>query len=182
MDALVTEQRIYDLTNRYQPRVDYPASRLAASLRGVAAMISAGLGTRIYFVSQSGYDTHTNQQGVHARLLTELSDSLAAFQRDLKARRLEDQVLTMTFSEFGRRPNENSGGGTDHGTAAPIFVMGSAVKEPLIGSRPDLKVGPKEDLTYSTDFRQVYSTVIEKWFQCPPEGILSKRFDPLSFI
>ena len=182
MDTLVTEKRIYQLTNRYRPLVEYPSSRLGVSLRGVAAMIASGLETRVYFVSQSGYDTHANQQSTHARLLTELSESMAAFQHDLEAHRLQDQVLTMTFSEFGRRPAENNGGGTDHGTAAPLFVAGSSLKSSIIGSGPDLNVGRKEDLKYSIDFRQVYSTVIDKWFDCRSEDILGSKFDNLPFV
>jgi len=182
MDTLVTEKRIYQITNRYRPLVDYPDSRLGVSLRGVAAMIASGLETRVYFVSQGGYDTHTNQLSTHARLLTELSEGVAAFQHDLEAHRLHDQVLTMTFSEFGRRPAENSGGGTDHGTAAPLFIAGSALKKSTIGSGPVLNVGHKEDLQYSIDFRQVYSTVIEKWFNCRTEKIFGGKFDNLPFI
>ena len=145
-------------------------------------MIASGLETRVYFVSQTGYDTHANQPQAHKRLLAELSGALGAFQKDLQGHGLEDQVLTMTFSEFGRRPAENNGGGTDHGTAAPLFVMGSRLKNKLLGAPPNLDVGKKGDLSYSTDFRQVYATVLENWLDCPSEPVLGGSFQPLPFV
>lgn len=182
MDAIVTEKRIQRITEDYLPLTDYPDSRLGQSLRGVAAMIEAELETRVYFVSQSGYDTHIGQLNAHNRLLSELSTSLAAFQKDLHARHLDDQVLTVTFSEFGRRPSENNGAGTDHGTAAPLFLLGSKLKRTLHGTAPSLNLAAGEDLTYSTDFRQVYATVLKHWFQCQPGTILGGDFPPLNFV
>lgn len=182
MDALVTEKHIRNITVGYRPMVDYPASRLSASLRSVAAMITAGLSTRVYFVSQGGYDTHTNQAQTQNRLLDELSESMAAFQHDLQAHGLQDQVLTMTFSEFGRRPAENSGGGTDHGTAAPLFVMGGKLRKHILGTPPSLNVGPKQDLVYSTDFRRVYATILQNWLNCDSAQVLDGNFDSLDFV
>ncbi len=182
MNALATEKRVQAIAARYRPGVDYPTTRLAASLRGIAAMIASGLQTRVYFASQTGYDTHANQLPVQNRLLGELSGSLEAFQNDLKAHGLEDQVLTMTFSEFGRRPIENNDGGTDHGTAAPLFVMGSKIKNNILGAPPDLNIDKGQDLTHTTDFRQVYATVLDKWLDCSSEPILGRKFAPLPFV
>ena len=182
MDALVTEERVARITQSYRPETNYPRNRLALALRGVAAMIAARLETRVFFVSHSGYDTHTNQEQNHRRLLGELSAALSAFQQDLEGHGLQDQVLTMTFSEFGRRPGENNGGGTDHGTAAPLFVMGSRLKSSLIGTPPDLDVGRNQDLEFSTDFRSVYGTIIERWFGCPSAPILGRRYASLPFV
>ena len=128
MNTLVTERRVEKIIGKYKPQAAYPATKLAQSLKRVAALIHADMETRVYFVSQGGYDTHANQLNNHQRLLTELSTSMSAFQKDLTAHSKDDQVMTMTFSEFGRRPAENGSGGTDHGTAAPLFVMGSKVK------------------------------------------------------
>ncbi|HTO03341.1 MAG TPA: DUF1501 domain-containing protein, partial [Opitutus sp.] len=111
-----------------------------------------------------------------------LSEGLAAFQSDLKAHGLEQQVTTMTFSEFGRRPNENQSNGTDHGTAAPLFVMGARVQGGLHGTAPLLKLGKNEDLSFSTDFRQAYATVLERWLACPPTAVLGREFPPLSMF
>ncbi len=182
MDALVTEKRVQQILAADRTEAQYPGGRLSLALQGVAALIAAGLETRVYFVSLGGFDTHANQSGGHANLLTELSESMQAFQSDLEARGLDGQVLTMTFSEFGRRPNENAGGGTDHGTAAPLFVMGSHVGQPLIGQSPDLNLSRGQDLAYGIDFRQVYATVLDKWLQAPSADVLGQSFDTLPFL
>ncbi len=184
MDALVTEKKVQRVLGDYRPGagVIYPGNPFAASLRNVAALIAAGLPTRVYFVSLSGFDTHTNQLGQQANLLAQLSDGLAAFQKDLEAHQLDGQVLTMTFSEFGRRPSENESRGTDHGTAAPLFVMGSKVKSGIHGQSPSLKLERNQDLTFSTDFRQVYATALDSWLNCPSEPVLGGKFAPIGFV
>jgi uncharacterized protein (DUF1501 family) len=182
MDALVTEKRFQRILGTYRPDAEYPANGFAGALRNVAALIAGGNATRVYYVSLGGFDTHVNQPNVHANLLRTLSDGLAAFQRDLEHKGLDGQVLTMTFSEFGRRPSENESRGTDHGTAAPLFVMGSRVKAGLHGTAPDLAVDRNEDLTYSTDFRSVYSTVLSRWLHCDAKQVLNRDFKPLDFV
>jgi len=182
MDALVTEKKVQHELRAYHPDSSYPGNGFAQSLRNVAALIAAGMSTRVYFVSLGGFDTHSNQFNTHQRQLQTLSEGLAAFQNDLIAKKLDSQVLTMTFSEFGRRPNENASRGTDHGTAAPLFVMGSRLKGSLHGTTPSLRLKPNEDVTFTTDFRQVYATVLDKWFACPTDKVLGKTYDPLSFI
>jgi uncharacterized protein (DUF1501 family) len=182
MDALVTERKVGDILNAYQAAAMYPQNAFASELRNVAALVAGGLSTRVYFLSLGSFDTHVNQPGRHEQLLATLGDGLAAFQKDLEAHKLADQVLVMTFSEFGRRPMENDGKGTDHGTAAPLFVMGSKVKGGLHGSGPDLAVGPNQDLTFSIDFRQVYATVIDRWLAGDSAAVLGRRFTPLGFV
>lgn len=184
MDALVTEQKVQTVLGGYHPAAtaNYPQSLFSNSLRDIAALIAAGLPTRVYFTSLSGFDTHGNQATQHARLLGTLSDGLAAFQRDLAAHHLDDQVLTMTFSEFGRRPSENESHGTDHGTAAPLFVMGSRVKAGVHGRAPSLALAPNQDLTFSTDFRGVYATVLDRWLACDSRRVLNGTFAPLDFV
>jgi uncharacterized protein (DUF1501 family) len=184
MDALVTERKVQRVLGDYKPGtgVNYPGNPFAASLRNVAALIAAGLPTRVYFVSLSGFDTHGNQLGQQANLLGQLSDGLAAFQKDLEAHQLDGQVMTMTFSEFGRRPSENESRGTDHGTAAPLFVMGSRLKGGLHGSAPSLKLEKNQDLTFSTDFRQVYATALDAWLECPSESVLGGKFERLAIV
>ncbi len=183
MDSLVAEKKIQRLLAADKPEATYPGDNFAQSLRQVAALVAGGLPTRVYFVSLGGFDTHANQLNAHANLLRRLSDGLAAFQRDLTARRLDDQVLTMTFSEFGRRPGENQSGGTDHGTAAPLFVMGRAIHGPLHGTAPDLSSVEKNgDLTYSTDFRSVYATVLDRWLDTDADAILGSPQPRLGFL
>lgn len=182
MDTLVTEKKVQRVLSEYRPSSPYPGSPFAASLRNVAALIAARMPTRVYFVSLGGFDTHTNQLTQHANLMTQLSDGLAAFQKDLENKKLNDQVMTMTFSEFGRRPNENESRGTDHGTAAPLFVMGAKVKGGLHGTAPSLKLAKNQDLQFSTDFRSVYATVLDRWLACPSGPVLKGKFDSLGFI
>ena len=182
MDALVTERRVAQLLDGYRPGAEYPRDAFAYELRNVAALIAGGLATRVYFVSLGSFDTHVNQLGRQDQLLRSLGDGLAAFQQDLEAHGLADQVIAMTFSEFGRRPMENDGKGTDHGTAAPLFVMGSRVKAGLHGAAPDLNVGKNQDLAFGFDFRQVYATVIDRWLDGKSEAVLGRKFDPIAFI
>lgn len=182
MDTLVTETKVQHILGGYRPAATYPADPFAASLRNVAALISAGLPTRVYFVSLTGFDTHTNQLVQQAKLLGQLADGLAAFQKDLEAHKLDGQVMTMTFSEFGRRPSENDSHGTDHGTAAPLFVMGSRVRAGLHGSAPSLKLQHNQDLTFTTDFRQVYATMLERWLHSPAAPVLGSNPQLLDLV
>ncbi len=183
MDALVTEKRVAQVLNDYKPLAQYPGSMLAQSLQKVSALIASGLETRVYFCQQGGYDTHANQFNPHQNLLGDLSNSLAAFQKDLEAHGLDKQVLTMTFSEFGRRPHENDAQGTDHGTAAPLFVMSGALKQGgPIGEVPDLNIPDKNDLVYKIDFRQVYATVLHRWLDTDPAAVLHGKFEELPFL
>ena len=182
MDTLVIERRFQSILAGYRPDAVYPDTAFADSLRNVAALIAAGLPTRVYYVSLPGFDTHANQLRQQTPLLARLSEGLAAFQQDLTGKRLDDQVLTMTFSEFGRRPSENESGGTDHGTAAPLFVMGSRIHAGVHGAAPDLSLEPNQDLTFTTDFRAVYATVLDRWLGCDASQILGHRFAPVGFL
>jgi uncharacterized protein (DUF1501 family) len=182
MDTLVTEVRVQKVLADYKPEATYPGNPFASSLRSIAGLIAGGLPTRVYFVTLSGFDTHVNQAETQARLLGTLSEGLAAFQQDLQAHRLDGQVLTMTFSEFGRRPGENESKGTDHGTAAPLFVLGSRVRGGILGSAPKLDVPKNQDLTYSTDFRSVYGTVLDRWLGSPSGKVLGGPFPIVPFV
>ena len=179
MDALVTEKKFQKVLAGYQATATYPTTPFAGSLRNVAALIAAGTATRVYYVSLGGFDTHNNQANTHTNLLKTMSEGLAAFQKDLKAKRLDGQVLTMTFSEFGRRPSENESRGTDHGTAAPLFVLGSRIKPGLHGRAPSLQLERNQDMQHSTDFRQVYATLLDKWLGCPAAKVMGKSFPSL---
>lgn len=182
MNTLVTERKILEALERQKSLTEYPSNALGNALSKVARLIAAGTETRVYFVSHTGFDTHANQSIRHRRLLDQLSQGLLAFQTDLEAHGLAQQVLTMTFSEFGRRPTENASGGTDHGTAAPLFVMGSQVQGGLHGIAPGLDIAENTDLEHTTDFRAVYSTVLETWLSSDPTPVLGKSFAPMNFI
>src|SRR5204863_4107710 len=132
LDAQVSSDQIRAIAGHVENNATYPATPLGNSLKLVAQLIAGSLPTRIFYVSQGGYDTHTNQTAAHDRLLKELGDSVKAFVQDMKAQGNLSRVLVMTFSEFGRRVAENASGGTDHGAAAPMFLIGK-VKAGLLG-------------------------------------------------
>lgn len=157
---------------------------LAYELQLVAHMIRADLGTRVYYVSIDGFDTHSDQKEEHAGLLEELGNAIEAFFAQLSISDDQSRVLVMSFSEFGRRVQENGSKGTDHGAAAPMFLCGPAVKGGLIGEHPSLKPADLDfgDLRYHTDFRQVYATVLEKWLGCDSRQVLGGDFAPLPLL
>jgi uncharacterized protein (DUF1501 family) len=157
----------------------YPESGLGRRLKLVGQLIKAGFGTRIYYTALDGFDTHANQLGSHAALMTELGDALAAFGKDLKADGQDDRVSVLAFSEFGRRVAENASAGTDHGAAAPVFLMGPVAKAGLVGAHPSLEDLDDGDLKFHTDFRRVYAAILHTWLGLAPEPILGAGFDPL---
>ena len=142
-------------------RVTYPNTNLSKQLGIVARLISGGLETPVYLCTIGGFDTHANQLTPHANLWKQISEAVAAFQKDLKAQNIADKVTLMTFSEFGRRVNQNGTAGTDHGTAAPMFVIGETVRGGIIGENPNLtNVDSSGDIKSMFDYRQIYSTVL----------------------
>ena len=155
-------------------KVTYPTSSIATQLSYVSQIIASGFSTKIYLVTQAGYDTHSNQLEDQSGLLGDLSAAMLAFQQDLEANGLADKVVTMTYSEFGRRPSEN-GTGTDHGTAAPLFVFGTQVNGKVFGNDPDLVNLVAKNLPYDPrhDFRNVYSSMMSEWLGVSDEDIQS---------
>jgi uncharacterized protein (DUF1501 family) len=166
----------------YRASARYPDTRFGANLKKIAAMISARYSTRIYHVTLGGFDTHFLQSIPHHNLLTDLSGGLAAFQEDLHLHGQDSSVLTMTYSEFGRRAGENERHGTDHGTSAPLFILGRHVAGGIYGEPPRLPTNRYEDMDYQIDFRTVYSTVLENWLGAPTDQILDHKSEPLEFI
>jgi len=160
----------------------YPDLPLARKLREVAALHRAGLGTRVFFVTLDGFDTHARQARTHALLLSELSRSVKAFLDDFAGDGGGDEVLLLTFSEFGRRVEENGSGGTDHGAAAPLFVAGGGVKGGVHGAHPSLDRLVDGDLGFGVDFRSVYATVLRRWLGVDPAPILGGSFPELDFV
>ncbi len=164
------------------PKVKYPDGRLAAALRLIAQMQAGGVGARVYTLTMDGFDTHANQSRTQPGLLSTLSSSLGAFLQDLQERGVADDVAVLVYSEFGRRAAENGGRGTDHGTAAPCFVLGQNIKGGLYGETPSLTSLDSGDLKYTTDFRQVYTALLESWLDADARSILGGRFEPLAFV
>ncbi|MFZ4751052.1 MAG: DUF1501 domain-containing protein [Phycisphaerales bacterium] len=175
LDAQVSSDRIRAAVAK-QPLVPYPGHGLAGQLKTIGAMIRDGMPTRVYYASMGGFDTHGGQLGTHGNLMRQFGESLAAFQRDLKAQGNDGRVTTMVFSEFGRRVKQNASGGTDHGTAAPMFLVGPQVKPGVFGNHPSLTDLDQGDLKYGVDFRSVYASVLEDWLKAPSEKVLRARF------
>lgn len=151
-------------------------------LQTVAALIRGDLQTRIYYVSTSGFDTHANQLASQDQLLERFAQSIARFQRTIEQDGNADRVVTMVFSEFGRRVQQNASGGTDHGTAAPMFVVGKHVKAGLYGQAPSLTDLDDGDLKYNVDFRSVYASLLKDWFDVAPEKVLKKSYSQFPII
>ncbi|MFO0083238.1 MAG: DUF1501 domain-containing protein [Phycisphaerales bacterium] len=180
LDAQISSDMIRKAVGT-RPRTQYPNSELARQLQMVASMIQSKLSTRVYYVSMGGCDTHSGQggeQGRHANLLGQYAAAIKAFYADLKAQGNDGRVLTMTFSEFGRRVGQNASQGTDHGTAAPMFLTGPMVTPGVLNPHPSLSDLDQGDLKYTVDFRQVYASVLEKWLTADARRILGSKFDP----
>jgi uncharacterized protein (DUF1501 family) len=159
----------------------YPAGELGRQLGLVAQLIKAGLTTSLYYTQLGGFDTHANQLATHPALLRQVGDALHGFLEDLRPAGDAKRVLVLVFSEFGRRPAETAGGGTDHGTAAPVFLAGPAVKAGLHGSHPDLADLLDGNLKSGIDFRRVYAAVL-RWLGCPMARVLPEKFEPWPVI
>jgi uncharacterized protein (DUF1501 family) len=162
--------------------VQYPATQLGANLQLIGQMIRSGAGARVFYTVQGGYDTHAAQLYTHARLLSEFSDGLKAFLDDLKAARLDDRVLVLAFSEFGRRVKENASHGTDHGAAGPVFIAGSQSVGGLVGTSPSLTDLDNGDLKMAIDMREIYAAILEDWLAIDPKTVLQGSFPKTNVV
>jgi uncharacterized protein (DUF1501 family) len=184
-NTYASSQKLQEIGKNYEPKVPYPQTGLANRLRLCAQLIDAGLGSRIFYVSIDGFDTHANQGGAtgsHANLMAEVSGAITAFYKDLSARGHKDRLMVMTFSEFGRRAKENGSKGTDHGSGAPMFLVGSKVKAGAIGKHPPLDSLDMGNLRFSTDFRQVYANVLDRWLGVSSKDVLGGDFKGVDAI
>ncbi len=171
-----SSRRLQEVGRTYEPRVPYPATELGNHLRLAAQLIDGGLGARLFYVTLDGFDTHAGQAPLHADLVRTLSDATSAFFRDLAARGHRDRVMIMTFSEFGRRAGENGSRGTDHGSGAPMFLIGGRVKSGVVGAHPSLTELDDGNLRHHTDFRNVYAAVLDGWLGVPSRQVLGPGF------
>jgi uncharacterized protein (DUF1501 family) len=186
LQTYASSAKLQEIGKNYQPKSPYPqGNALANRLRLCAQLIDAGLGARIFYVAIDGFDTHASQGGVlgaHANLLTQVSGAITAFYKDLAARGHKDRLLVMTFSEFGRRAKENGSKGTDHGSGAPMFLVGGKVKPGLVGAHPDLTKLEMGNLVHAIDFRQVYAAVLESWLGVHSKDVLDGDFKPVEIF
>jgi uncharacterized protein (DUF1501 family) len=157
--------------NRNNSEVAYPTTALGTRMQLIAKVLKAGSPARVYYPTQGGYDTHSQQPFTHSNLLSEFGGALAAFFADLTAAKVADRVALLAFSEFGRTIKENGSSGTDHGTAGSVFLAGPGVKGRVHGTAPSLTdlVGGEPKMT--TDFRRVYAAILSDWLNLSTAGL-----------
>ena len=182
LDAYSTCDRLNELARTPDTGTRYPTTGLATRLQLIARLLKINFATRVYYTTQGGYDTHGQQLQVHADLLGELGGALLAFLDDLASAGLAERVAVLLFSEFGRQVQENASGGTDHGTAGPVFLAGSRVRSGLMGTPPNLLELEDNAPKMTMDFRRVYATVLEDWLGVPSKEALGGSFEKLSLF
>jgi len=174
---------LFEKNKIYSSSKTYPNNPFAKQLKEIAEMIVSGVESPVYYVSLGGFDTHNNQEGRQKRLLDIYSQAIKVFADDLKQNDEWKNTLLMTFSEFGRRVKQNGSGGTDHGKANNVFVLGGNLKKPgVYNDLPSLSKLDQGDLKHSIDFREVYSTILKKWLDADSSNILGRSFDTQNFI
>ena len=181
-ETLSSANYIFEQSRAHPSSAEYPKTELGNGLKTIASLIFSDINTKVYYISLGSFDTHVNQENQQQRLFTELSNALKAFTADLKNNNRFNDVLMFTFSEFGRRVSQNASGGTDHGTANNMFLIGRALKQKgIINSMPDLDDLEEGDLRYKIDFKTVYATVLRNWLDADDTAILGKKYDHLGF-
>ena len=182
LDATFSSAEILEGQDNYNSTIEYPDTAFGGNLKTIAQIIAANIGTTVFYATISGFDTHARQVdptdpdvGIHANLLETVSSAVKAFWDDVREMGMENDVLIMSFSEFGRRVSENASDGTDHGTANPMFLFGENVIPGLYGEQPSLDpqdLDPIGDLLHNVDFRSVYSTVLGNWLEVDPVPLI----------
>jgi uncharacterized protein (DUF1501 family) len=181
--AVSSAKMLQDAEKKYTPAVAYPDSSFGSGLSVLAEAVVADLGMRVGHITLGGFDTHNNQAAEHQDLMETLDAGLTAFYQDLEAQGKADDVLVLTWSEFGRRVAQNANGGTDHGAGSVMFALGKGVQKGLYGDAPNLAaLVDNGNIPYTTDFRRVYATVIERWLGVPHEELLGQKWDQLGFL
>jgi uncharacterized protein (DUF1501 family) len=182
-ETLSSADYIFQQSKLHPSNAEYPKTELGNSMKTIASLIFSDINTKVYYVSLGSFDTHVNQDAQQQRLFTEMNDAVKAFVKDLKDNNRFNDVILFTFSEFGRRVDQNASGGTDHGTANNMFLISGGLKQKgLINPLPDLTDLDEGDLKYKVDFKNVYATVLNKWLNADDHNILGKKFDYLNFI
>jgi uncharacterized protein (DUF1501 family) len=183
LDAMTASDIVRQAASNYQTSVTYPTNDFSNRLKLAAQVISSSLKPTIIYMQIGGFDTHANQKNTQANLLKTVSDGISAFYQDMSSKGEADDMLIMTFSEFGRRVHENGSQGTDHGTAEPMFLVGGRLSGGLYGDYPDLtNLDSNGDLIHTVDFRQVYASVLQDWLGVDPTLVLSSQFQKLNMF
>jgi uncharacterized protein (DUF1501 family) len=175
---------IYETSNTFSTKQTYQNTAFSKQLKTTAKFINSGIDTKVFYTSLSGFDTHAGQAGQHSRLLKQYSEGIDSFVKDLQQNNTFSDTLILTFSEFGRRVEQNAANGTDHGAANNVFIIGKNLKTQGLYNRPDnLKdLDANGDLKFEIDFRTIYATVLSKWLNAADEEVLNHNFQKLDFI
>ncbi len=182
-ETLSSAEYIYRQSRVHPTSQTYPNSELGKDLKTIASLIFSDINTKVYYVSLGSFDTHVNQDNQQTRLFTELNEAVKAFTADLKKNNRFEDVLMMTFSEFGRRVSQNASNGTDHGTANNMFLISGGLKgKGILNAMPDLADLNEGDLKHKVDFKDVYATVLNRWLGADDKLILGRQYDHLDFI
>ncbi|MEX0725873.1 MAG: DUF1501 domain-containing protein [Planctomycetaceae bacterium] len=182
LETYRASERIREATQNYQTPVAYPETELGQRLKLIAQLINGGISERIFYTSLDGFDTHAAQLPLHDGLMSTLSGAVEAFQQDVKHHGHEKRVVTITFSEFGRRVKENGSLGTDHGAASQMFFVGEPIIPGVIGAHPSLTDLDDGDLKHHTDFRSIYATVLDEWLGVDSVQVLGERYAPVKLF
>ncbi|MBX2844973.1 MAG: DUF1501 domain-containing protein [Saprospiraceae bacterium] len=182
-ETVSSAEYIEEKSKLYTSKEAYPLNEFGKRLKTIAKFINSGIDTSVYYAGLTGFDTHAAQRGTQNNLLRKFSDGIYAFVKDLHKNNNLDDTLIMVFSEFGRRVKQNASGGTDHGAANNLFLIGGGLNNPgFFNESPNLMDLDKGDIKYTVDFRQVYATLLEDWLGSDSEAILNERFDKLNVI
>ena len=183
LDALQGADILKAAPEMYTSTVEYADSGIARNLQGIAKVLTANLGTRVFYTQQGGYDTHASEADVHPKLLGDLSRAVSDFYADLREHDAADNVVMFAFTEFGRRVKDN-GSGTDHGSGGVAFAIGNPVSGGMYGAYPSLAGGDlvEGDLAFNTDFRGVYGTLVERWLGLDAKPVVGGTFEQPEFV
>jgi uncharacterized protein (DUF1501 family) len=182
-ETISSADYIFKQSNLHPSSTEYPNTELGKNMKTIASLVFSDINTKVYYVSLGSFDTHINQENQQQRLFKELNDAVGAFIKDLKSQGRFNDVLLFTFSEFGRRVSQNASGGTDHGTANNMILLGGGLKQRgIINAMPDLNDLDEGDLKYKVDFKSVYATVLNKWLGANDEVVLGKKFGMMEFL
>jgi len=183
LDALKGADILKTAPEKYKSGIEYANSPIGRNLEGIAKVLTADLGTRIFYTQHGGYDTHANQGPAHPKLWSELSQAVTDFYADLKEHDTADNVLMFVFTEFGRRVKDN-GSGTDHGSGGLALAIGDPVKGGMYSEYPSLKAEDllEGDLRFNMDYRGVYGTMVEKWLGLDANSVVGGNFEQLDFV
>jgi uncharacterized protein (DUF1501 family) len=177
-----TLERLEEVLKNTTPTGQFPGTTLGQKMEMIARLIDKGFGTRVFYLAIDGFDTHSGQKEPHQRLLQEVADAITFFFTNLQRTGNDKRVLVMTFSEFGRRVQENGSGGTDHGSGSCLFVAGPGVKGGAVGKHPSLKDLVEGDLKFHTDFRRVYATLLDGWLGVDSRTVLGDKFEHVELL